>query len=460
MKSSTRGCGGAEVPLLSVRNLRTYFKVNQGWVKAVDGVSLNVDAGETVGLVGESGCGKTTLAYSITQLLPSNAYVFGGQILFGGGGRTERYRSEYWTLAEDRMSRALDEAKQTLDRLRGSGQTAGAEDEIRKLEERIELLQHPLSATYREYLAEEIRALRTKTDDLARRMESGGDGVLKPQLRDARDRLDAANQEGDLIDIVRRRDGRLREYHPKLNAVRWKQISIVFQGAMNALNPVYTVGDQVIEAIRAHEDITAESARQRVEKLYRLVGIPTDRIDNYPHEYSGGMKQRAMIAMALALDPKLVIMDEPTTALDVITAAKIMDEVLRIQKSFHMTIIIISHDVSVVAKVADRIAVMYAGEIVEESSGQNIFSRTLHPYTEGLLGAFPSIKGTRHRLEAIPGNPPSLLTPPSGCRFHPRCKYAKDICTTTAPPYVRPEAGHRALCHFSQDFMAQGGLHS
>src|SRR2546426_1028771 len=184
---------------------------------------------------------------------------------------------------------------------------------------------------------------------------------------------------------------------------------------MNALNPVYTVGDQVIEAIRAHEDIGPEAARTRVEKLYRLVGIPTDRIDNYPHEYSGGMKQRAMIAMALALDPKLVIMDEPTTALDVITAAKIMDEVLQIQKSMQMTIIIISHDVSVVAKVANRIAVMYAGQIIEESSGQNIFNRTLHPYTEGLLGAFPSIIGPRHRLEPIPGKPPSLCTPPALC---------------------------------------------
>ncbi len=171
------------------------------------------------------------------------------------------------------------------------------------------------------------------------------------------------------------------------------------------------------------------------------------------------MKQRAMIAMALALDPKLVIMDEPTTALDVITAAKIMDEILRIQESLHMTIVIISHDVSVVAKVADRIAVMYAGEIIEESASGNIFKRILHPYTEGLLGAFPSITGSKRRLEAIPGSPPSLVTPPSGCRFHPRCKYAKDICTTEAPKYQIPEVGHRALCHFSQDFFSQGGLH-
>lgn len=448
------------MPLLAVRNLRTYFKVQQGWVKAVDGVNLNVDAGETVGLVGESGCGKTTLAYSITQLLPSNAYVFGGQILFGADGRIDRYRREYWKLADGRIANALGQAHQALAQLRGSGASPESEPKIKELEERVALLQHPLSATYREHLVGEIHALEQEVDNISRRLESGGGEEVKRRLREARDRLAAATQEGDLIEVVRRRDGRLREYHPKLNAVRWKQISIVFQGAMNALNPVYTVGNQVIEAIRAHEDINSEAARRRVEKLYHLVGIPTDRIDNYPHEYSGGMKQRAMIAMALALDPKLVIMDEPTTALDVITAAKIMDEVLRIQKSMQMTIIIISHDVSVVAKVANRIAVMYAGQIVEESSGQNIFTRTLHPYTEGLLGAFPSIIGARHRLEAIPGNPPSLLTPPSGCRFHPRCKYAKDICTTDAPPYVRPEPGHRALCHFSQDFFVQGGLRS
>src|SRR5436309_6850167 len=171
------------------------------------------------------------------------------------------------------------------------------------------------------------------------------------------------------------------------------------------------------------------------------------------------MKQRAMIAMALALNPRLVIMDEPTTALDVITAAKIMDEVLAIQKQLHMTLIIISHDVSTVAKVADRIAVMYAGQIIEEASSKNVFYRTLHPYTEGLLCAFPSVKGEKRRLEAIPGSPPSLLTPPSGCRFHPRCKYAKDICTTTDPPFfVLQEPLHRALCHFSNEFSAPGGL--
>ena len=445
--------------LLSVRNLRTYFRVRDGWVKAVDGVSLDVGAGETVGLVGESGCGKTTLAYSITQLLPPNAYVFGGQILFSPDGRADRFRPEYWKLAEGRIEKELAPAQAALDRLSASAQSDESAKQVRELQERIELLRHPLSQTYRQYLADEIGQLRKTVAGFSDDDGSARDLAMRKGLREAKDRLRAATQEGDLVEMVRRRDGRLRDYDPKLNAVRWKQISIVFQGAMNALNPVYTVGTQIIEAIRAHEDLTPEAARKRVESLYHLIGIPADRIDNYPHEYSGGMKQRAMIAMALALDPKLVIMDEPTTALDVITAAKIMDEVLRIQKSLHMTIIIISHDVSVVAKVADRIAVMYAGEIIEESASENIFKRILHPYTEGLLGAFPSITGAKHRLEAIPGSPPSLLTPPSGCRFHPRCKYAKDICTVEAPPYVIPEAGHRALCHFTQDFFSQGGLH-
>jgi len=439
------------MPLVSVRNLKTYFKVRQGWVKAVDGVSLDIGRGETVGLVGESGCGKTTLAYSISQLLPSNAYVLGGQIFFESDGTVEKYRKEYWSIAEERMGKDLQAAQAELLRLSQDS------DGRKAIEERVDRLRYPLSSVYRMYLRDEIADLEARIRELTPRAE-GGNAAARRDLREVRLRLAAARQQGDLVDLTRRPDGRLREYHPSLNAVRWKQISVVFQGAMNALNPVYSVGDQIIEAIRAHEDVTRESARERVERLYRLVGIPVDRIGNFPHEYSGGMKQRAMIAMALALDPKLVIMDEPTTALDVITAAKIMDEVLRIQKELRMTIVIISHDVSVVAKVADRIAVMYAGKIVEESSSNDVFYKTLHPYTQGLLGAFPSVKGGRRRLEAIPGNPPSLITPPTGCSFHPRCKYAKDICTVQDPPDVYCEPTHRAHCHFASDFHAQGGL--
>jgi peptide/nickel transport system ATP-binding protein len=443
------------VPLVSVRKLRVYFKVQAGWVRAVDGVDLDVDAGETVGLVGESGCGKTTLAYAITQLLPSNAHVLGGQVLFEGENVANPYRGEYWSLAESRFEKPRVEMKARLAQMPAEDGSSEAREELL---EQIEALEHPLSETYRKYLDPEIVALRKKVDSLSDRWEANDQTVRRPLL-ESRKRLEAATQVGDLIDITRLKDGRLREYDPKLNAVRWKQISMVFQGAMNALNPVYTVGDQIIEAIQTHEDVDDGQARQRVEELYRLVGIATDRIDSYPHEYSGGMKQRAMIAMALALNPKLVIMDEPTTALDVITAAKIMDEVLRIQKQLKMTLIIISHDISTVAKVADRICVMYAGQLVEESASKDVFYRTLHPYTQGLLGAFPSVEGQKRRLEAIPGTPPSLVTPPSGCRFHPRCRYVKDICSTTDPPYfVTTDRTHRALCHFSGDFEQQGGL--
>ena len=444
------------MPLLSVRNLKVYFKVRQGWVRAVDGVDLDIDPGETVGLVGESGCGKTTLAYAITQLLPTNAYVLGGQVMFEGDGEASRYRPEYWRLADERIRRDLEDLKAKLDALPGANDGSSTPERT-TLEDQIDRLEHPLTATYRQYLSKEI-------DDLSRRVAAlsaragQGDTASRRALGDAMARLHAASQEGDLLAITRLKDGRLREYHPKLNAIRWKQIAMVFQGAMNALNPVYTVGNQIVEAIQTHEDLDDFEARKRVEELYKLVGIPLDRIDNFPHEYSGGMKQRAMIAMALALSPRLVIMDEPTTALDVITASKIMDEVLRIQKQLKMTLIIISHDVSTVAKVADRICVMYAGQLVEESASRRVFNRTLHPYTQGLLGAFPSVKGEKRRLEAIPGSPPSLVTPPEGCRFHPRCKYAKDICTTTDPPYITPEKGHRAKCHFSGDFYTQGGL--
>jgi peptide/nickel transport system ATP-binding protein len=443
------------VSLVSVRKLQVYFKVQAGWVRAVDGVDLDVNEGETVGLVGESGCGKTTLAYAITQLLPTNAHVLGGQVLFEGENVANPYRGEYWRLAESRFQQPLADMRARLAQMPADDDSSDAREELMQ---QIGVLEHPLSETYRMHLVPEIEALRKKVDSLTERWEANDQTVRRPLL-ESRSRLAAATQEGDLIDITRLKDGRLREYHPKLNAIRWKQISMVFQGAMNALNPVYTVGDQIVEAIQTHEDVDDGQARQRVEELYRLVGIATDRIDSYPHEYSGGMKQRAMIAMALALNPKLVIMDEPTTALDVITAAKIMDEVLRIQKQLKMTLIIISHDISTVAKVADRICVMYAGQLVEESASKDVFYRTLHPYTQGLLGAFPSVEGQKRRLEAIPGSPPSLVTPPSGCRFHPRCKYVKDICNTTEPPFfVTADRTHRALCHFSGDFDQQGGL--
>jgi len=252
-----------------------------------------------------------------------------------------------------------------------------------------------------------------------------------------------------------RKDGRLREYDNQLNKIRWKQISMIFQGAMNALNPVHAVGDQIVEAIVYHEDVTKQQARKRVEQLYELIGIPKDRIDNYPHEYSGGMKQRAMIAMALALNPKLVIADEPTTALDVITQTKILSKVRELQSELDMAMIIITHDVSVVAKTARRIAVMYAGQLAELGTTKQIFKETAHPYTSGLLGSFPSIKGEIRRLVTIKGNPPSLVEPPPACRFHPRCPYAQEICKKVDPPGLVMGEGHISFCHFSKDLQGK-----
>jgi peptide/nickel transport system ATP-binding protein len=332
------------MPLLEVKNLVTHFKIRAGWVRAVDDVSFVLNEGETLGLVGESGCGKTTLGYTITQLLPNNAYVKEGEVVFNGQ---------------------------------------------------------------------------------------------------------------DLIAISRKKSGRLDDYHPEITKIRWAEISMIFQGAMNAFNPVHKIGDQIIEAIRVHGDVDYQTAMERVEELFKFIGIPLDRINNYPHEYSGGMKQRAMIAMALALNPKLIIADEPTTALDVIMQRKILKEIMKLQDDFKMSMIIISHDVSVVAEIADYMAVMYAGKMVEKGTTSQIFKETSHPYTAALLGAFPSITGPKKRLATIPGNPPSLLNPPTGCRFHPRCSVAKPLCAEQEPPMVEISPGHTSLCHYAKEFSAK-----
>ncbi|MCJ2520181.1 MAG: ABC transporter ATP-binding protein, partial [Candidatus Thermoplasmatota archaeon] len=225
-------------------------------------------------------------------------------------------------------------------------------------------------------------------------------------------------------------------------------------GAMNAFNPVYRVGDQVKEALLAHMDLTREETDERVAELFDLVGLDREMMRSYPHEFSGGMKQRAMIAMSVACNPDLIIADEPTTALDVIMQDKILAEVRDLQREFGIAMMIITHDISVVAEVADRIAIMYAGEIAEEGSIGSVFAKPSHPYTIGLMEAFPSIKGQKRRLKAIPGSPPDLVRPPSGCRFHPRCRYAKEICESESPRLVEVEPGHRAACHFAQEIYS------
>lgn len=255
----------------------------------------------------------------------------------------------------------------------------------------------------------------------------------------------------DLLKISMKSDGSLDVFNEEIRKIRWKEISMIFQAALNAFNPVYKVGDQIIEAIMAHKEIDSDQARKEVEKLYEFVGIPKDRIDNYPHEYSGGMKQRAMIAMALALKPKLVLADEPTTALDVITQDRILLEIQRLQKETGISMILITHDVSVVAEISNKVAVMYAGKIVEKGNTVEVFKHFAHPYTEGLMASFPTIVGEKRRLASIPGSPPDLVNPPKGCRFHPRCPYAKDICMEKDPPMIEISPGHFTACHFARE---------
>jgi len=322
--------GGANLTLLKVDGLKTYYFTLRGPVKAVDNVSFEVESGEALGLAGESGCGKTTAALSIIRLVPPPGKIVDGKLLFNG-----------------------------------------------------------------------VNLLELSKDDMRK--------------------------------------------------IRWKEIAIIFQGAMNALNPVMRVGDQIAEAILVHEpDIDKKEAFERAGKLLQLVGIDPSRAKDYPHEFSGGMRQRAMIAMALACNPKLLIADEPATALDVIVQAQVLDLLKDLREKLGLSMILITHDLSIIAETCDRVAIMYAGKIVEYADVRTIFKHPLHPYTKGLIDAFPNIKGPRKPITSIPGSPPNLLNPPPGCRFHPRCKYAKDICKKEEPPLLCVDEKHYVACHLAR----------
>jgi len=311
--------------LLDVRNLSTSFKLGSGEVKAVRDVSFTVAPGESLGLAGESGCGKTTAALSILKLLPENGRLVAGEVLFDGR-------------------------------------------------------------------------------NLAKRTEYG------------------------------------------MSKIRWKEISIIFQGAMNALNPVKPTGWQVAEPIRLHEGLSAAEAGQRVRELFELVGINPNRVNDYPHQLSGGMRQRAMIAMALACNPRLVIGDEPTTALDVMVQAQILDLIARLREDLSLSFILISHDLSVMAETCDRGVIMYAGEVVESGTAADIFARPTHPYTRQLIKSFPNIREKREMVSSIAGDPPNLMNPPAGCAFCPRCSVRIGGCDTDQPELVEVARGHFVRC--------------
>jgi peptide/nickel transport system ATP-binding protein len=247
----------------------------------------------------------------------------------------------------------------------------------------------------------------------------------------------------------------LRMSSKQLRSIRGDEIAMIFQDPMTSLNPVKTIGAQLTEAVLLHRDVSKKAARARSVELLKAVGIPRAdrRIDDYPHQFSGGMRQRVMIAMALINDPDLLIADEPTTALDVTTQAQILNLMLKLQKDFGSAIIVITHDLGVIAEAADDVVVMYAAQVVERAPVNNLFSRPHHPYTWGLLGSLPRLDADVERLTQIQGQPPSLLNPPRGCRFHPRCPYVMEICKTEHPQLapISTDPGHLQRCHLDEE---------
>lgn len=245
-------------------------------------------------------------------------------------------------------------------------------------------------------------------------------------------------------DVLCMNDKRLRE-------IRWNEVSMVFQSAMNCLNPVITVCDQICDVILAHRDISKAEAIERAKELFELVGISPDRLHDYPHQFSGGMRQRAVIAIALALNPKMIIMDEPTTALDVVVERTIMAKLGELKDKFGFSIIIISHDLSLLGEISDRICVMYGGRTAEISKSETIIYEPKHPYTVGLINSFPLLSDKKKVLTGIPGSPVNLWDTPPGCYFAPRCEHCMEICNQKNPPLIEIEPDHKVACHlFSQ----------
>lgn len=313
--------------LLEVEDLVVDFTIGDRPVRALDNVSFTVGEGEIVGLVGESGCGKSTIGRALLRLLPTNATVSGGRIRFRGDDLT--------TLSNKAFRR-----------------------------------------------------------------------------------------------------------------IRWKHLAVIFQDTMNVLDPVYKVGDAMSEAIRAHSKISRSDAWKRARELLKMVGIDEDRVGSYPHELSGGMKQRICTAMAMSLEPDLIIADEPTTALDVIVQDGILRQILAKQRERGRSMLLISHDVGIIGEMCDRVIVMYAGRIVELGSAKSIFHQATHPYTLGLKAAIPKLLA-EDDLVSIPGSPPALTSRTEGCDFALRCPFAREICTTR-PPWAEVGPGHFELCHFPE----------
>lgn len=255
---------------------------------------------------------------------------------------------------------------------------------------------------------------------------------------------------GRIVDgkILFRETDLLRLSPEEMRKIRWRKISMVFQGALNALNPVYTIGRQIVEAITTHLNYNKEEAKKKAIELLESVGLDKSNFNSYPHELSGGMRQRALIAMALSCDPEVLIADEPTTAVDVVTQARILMLLKNLQRQRNLSLIVISHDLSILAQVCDRVVIMYAGKIVESADIESIFGNPLHPYTKALISAFPNAKGPKRPLSILPGEPPDLINPPKGCVFSPRCPQASALCSEREPELIEVSPGHHVACNF------------
>ncbi|EKO3556147.1 ABC transporter ATP-binding protein [Vibrio metschnikovii] len=276
---------------------------------------------------------------------------------------------------------------------------------------------------------------------------AGESGCGKSTLAFAISRLHKAPaliSEGEILyqgkDVLKMNDRQLRDF-------RWNDVSVVFQSAMNSLNPVITIGEQLTDVILAHRKVSYKQALERAVELLKIVGIHADRIHSFPHQLSGGMRQRVVIAVALALEPKLIIMDEPTTALDVVVEREILNELYELKSKFGFSILFISHDLSLMGEIADRIGVMYAGNLIELGEAQNVFGDSQHPYTKGLISSFPTIHGPKERLYGIPGNPVNLLQLPVGCNFQERCTLCYTECQQQQPSLTRVSNSSQVACH-------------
>ncbi|MCU8502656.1 ABC transporter ATP-binding protein [Vibrio vulnificus] len=276
---------------------------------------------------------------------------------------------------------------------------------------------------------------------------AGESGCGKSTLAFAISRLHKAPaliSEGEILykgqDVLKMNDRQLRDF-------RWNDVSVVFQSAMNSLNPVITIGEQLTDVILAHRKVPYKQAHERAVELLKIVGIHGDRMSSFPHQLSGGMRQRVVIAVALALEPKLIIMDEPTTALDVVVEREILNELYELKNKFGFSILFISHDLSLMGEIADRIGVMYAGNLIELGEAKQVFGNPQHPYTKGLISSFPTIHGPKERLYGIPGNPVNLLNIPTGCNFQERCGVCTSVCKKQDPHLMRADNGSLVSCH-------------